>query len=166
MEPIVSPLQVNYNTSSSMYSSLHTRLFKQQNSPSFLIQHFTHLTLYSVSTSPGLVKAHPGDDADLRWILTEESSVHDVYHTSFNSGNELMQQFWPGDPYFLGSCAGRCSSLVESLRSGIRIPNVATSDARKYILDLPLLAIHDDNAILYILRKFREKFFHNLIAIL
>jgi hypothetical protein len=94
------------------------------------LQHSTPFTFHSVSTSPGLVKVHPGDDADLRWILTEEVSFHDVYHTNLASPNILMQQLWPGDPNFLGSCFGRCTSLVESLQSGIRIPNVATTDAR------------------------------------
>ncbi|ELT90509.1 hypothetical protein CAPTEDRAFT_197588, partial [Capitella teleta] len=93
-------------------------------------------------SSPGLVKVHEGDDADLIWTTNEDITPADLdrifYHTSVHDDNNKLMDVIPsfGRIYTFNECAGhRCVLLNGTHETGIQIPRITTADARsKYII--------------------------------
>ncbi|ELT90510.1 hypothetical protein CAPTEDRAFT_197590 [Capitella teleta] len=107
-------------------------------------------------SSPGLVKVHEGDDADLIWTTHEDITPADLrrlfYHTS--TGNKLLEVAF-GQILTHNECAGdRCVLLNGTHETGIRIPSITRADARsKYIITLSVQGgVQNGDAAIYVYR--------------
>jgi hypothetical protein len=109
-----------------------------------------------IISSPGLVKAHKGDDVELIWEQDFPSEHYRIWHTTVNSeDNRLLNYISSEDISYYGTCdSGRCSSITNA--TGIKISSVNTTDARRYILSFPNVPVRNDDAIIYI---YCESFF-------
>ncbi|ELT91358.1 hypothetical protein CAPTEDRAFT_201937 [Capitella teleta] len=107
-------------------------------------------------STPGLVKVHEGEDADLIWTTHEDITPADLdrtfYHTSI-AGNKLLETIF-GQILTHNECAGhRCVLLNGTHQTGIRIPSITTADARsKYIIVMMITGQNGDAAI-YVYRE-------------
>ncbi|ELT87643.1 hypothetical protein CAPTEDRAFT_201578 [Capitella teleta] len=101
-------------------------------------------------STPGLVKVHEGDDADLIWVTTEKIEPWTesyFYHTSESSVN-LLVQFIYGHTMLYNECKDRCEYLRETHELGIRISDITTADAKsKYIILFYYYGKNDDAAL-------------------
>ncbi|ELT91361.1 hypothetical protein CAPTEDRAFT_201940 [Capitella teleta] len=110
-------------------------------------------------STPGLVKVHEGDDADLIWTTNDDITPADLdrtfYHT--NQRNQLMEvKSIFGVIYTYNECAGhRCVLLNGTHETGIRIPGITTADARsKYIITLSVQGgVQNEDAAIYVYRE-------------
>ncbi|ELT95895.1 hypothetical protein CAPTEDRAFT_188515, partial [Capitella teleta] len=107
-------------------------------------------------SSPGLVKVHEGEDADLIWTTTEDITPADLYlefyHTVVVSYNVLLEAMF-GSIFTINECHNRCVLLIGTHETGIRIPSITTADARsKYIIFL-LGAGQNEDAAIYLYRE-------------
>ncbi|ELU06517.1 hypothetical protein CAPTEDRAFT_211330 [Capitella teleta] len=107
-------------------------------------------------STPGLVKVHEGDDADLIWTTREEIypwAEPEFFHTSVGFLNNRLVEVIFGFVIIRNECYDRCVLLNGTHSSGIRIPNITTADAKsKYIIVLPYHGQNDD-AVIYVYQK-------------
>ncbi|ELU12294.1 hypothetical protein CAPTEDRAFT_208932 [Capitella teleta] len=114
-------------------------------------------------SSPGLVKVHEGDDADLIWTTHEDITPAELgrkfFHTLVNiiETNKVMDVVTTfGVIYTFNECAGhRCVLLNGTHETGIRIPSITTADAKsKYIITLSVQGeVRNEDAVIYVYQK-------------
>jgi hypothetical protein len=88
---------------------------------------------------------------DLVWNTTEEISPYEVQ--DFHNPSFLLEVSGSDELYF-GSCINRCVHLSGERQTGIRIHNVTSADAGKYMVWFNFEGLADSDAILFIFRKF------------
>ena len=103
--------------------------------------------------SPGLQTVHPGESVDLLWSLDAGYDYSNgsvlFYHTSINPTNLILYHMGGDtvDAVYNASFLGNLSQV------GIRIPEVTSAMAAKYICDLEELGISNDDAVVYVYGK-------------
>ncbi|ELT86993.1 hypothetical protein CAPTEDRAFT_200751, partial [Capitella teleta] len=110
-------------------------------------------------SSPGLVKVHEEDYADLIWTTHEDITPVDLtrkfYHTSVVGENNILLEVLFGSIFPRNECRNRCVLLNGTHASGIRIPSITTADARsKYIITLSVQGGgQNGDAAIYVYQK-------------
>ncbi|ELT89288.1 hypothetical protein CAPTEDRAFT_213886 [Capitella teleta] len=112
-------------------------------------------------SSPGLVKVHEGENADLIWTTTEDITPSDMirtfYHTYLTGQNNQLLEVIFGSIFTRNECHNRCVLLNGTHKTGVRIPSITTADAKsKYII---FLDVHDgvqnEEGVIYVFREFQ-----------
>ncbi|ELT97445.1 hypothetical protein CAPTEDRAFT_193401 [Capitella teleta] len=110
-------------------------------------------------SSPGFIKVHEGEDADLIWTTRDEiipwELIQSFFHTTVHNDNILVVVYAGANPSTFHECKDRCEHLRGTHEIGIRIPNVTTADAKsKYIIVLKIdIQGQNGDAVIYIYEK-------------